>query len=101
VPVTLDQRADVSVVGLEGEVDIRTAAELKAMLLAALLSRQELRVELAGLTTLDITTLQLLWAAERAAGKAGTKLLWGGPAPEAMGLAMSLMGLERFWGDPR
>jgi anti-anti-sigma regulatory factor len=89
------------VVGLEGEVDIRAAVELKAILLAALVSRQELRVELAGVTTLDVTTLQLLWAAERAAAKAGTKLLWGVPVPEAIELAMVLAGLERFSVDPR
>lgn len=99
--VTLDQQAEISVVGLEGEVDIRAAAELKAILLAALLSRRQLRVDLVGLTTLDITTLQLLWAAEHAAAKGGTKLLWGGPMPEVVELAMGLAGLERFSVNPR
>ena len=96
VPVTLDRRAVVSVVGLEGEVDIRTAVELKGVLLAALLSQQELKVELARVTALDITALQLLWAFEQAAAKARIKLLWSGPQPEAMELATGLAGLERF-----
>jgi anti-anti-sigma factor len=100
VPVTLDQRAVVSVIGLEGEVDIRAAVELKDVLLAALLSRQELRVDLAGVTALDITTLQLLYAFEQAAAKAGTKLLFSGPMPEAMDLAMGLAGLERLVVNP-
>ena len=101
MPVTLDQRALVTVVGLEGEVDIRAAVELKTVLLAALQSGRELRVELAGVTALDVTTLQLLWASERAAVKAGTKLHWSGPMPEAMDLAMDFAGLERFAVDPR
>jgi anti-anti-sigma regulatory factor len=101
VPVTLDQRAGGSVVGLNGEVEIHAASELKGVLLAALRSRQELRVELAGVTALDITTLQLLCAFERAAVKAGIRLLWTGPMPEEMGLAMALAGLERPPVDPR
>jgi anti-anti-sigma factor len=100
MPVTLDERAVVSVVGLEGEVDIRAAVELKGALLAALLSRQELRVELAGVTALDITTLQLLYAFEQAAAKAGTKLRLSQPMPEAMELAMGLAGLERLVVNP-
>lgn len=101
MPVTLDQRAVDSVIGLEGEVDIQAAAELKDLLLGALRSRRELRVDLAGVTKLDITTLQLLWAFERAAAKAGTKLLWGGPMPKAMELAMDLAGLKEFAVDSR
>lgn len=96
VSVTLDRRALVSVVGLEGEVGIRAAAELKGILLAALESRQELNVEMAGVTALDITTLQLLCAFAHAAAKAGAKLVWSEPMPEPMQLAMDLAGLERF-----
>ena len=101
MPVTLDRRAVVSVIGLEGEVDIRAAVELKEVLLAALLSQQGLRVELAHVTTLDVTALQLLWAFEQAAAKAGIKLLFSGPMPEAMELATGLAGLERFTVNPR
>jgi anti-anti-sigma regulatory factor len=101
VPVTLDQRAGRTVVDLRGDLDIQAAAELKGILLAALRSRQELRVELAGVTALDITTLQLLSALERAATKAGLDLLWGGPISEETGLAMDLAGLERPLVDPR
>lgn len=101
MPVTLDRRAVISVVGLQGEVDIRAAVELKTALLAALLSGQELRLEMACATALDITTLQLLWAFERAAAKAGTRLHLGGPMPETMEFAMGLAGLERFAVDPR
>lgn len=98
--VTLDQRGEVSVVGLEGEVDIRAAAELKGALIAALESRQELRVEMAGVTTLDITTLQLLRAFARAAANTGAKLVFG-EMPKAMDLAMELSGLERIGVDPK
>jgi anti-anti-sigma factor len=95
VAVTLDRRAVVSVVGLEGEVDIRAAVELKGILLAALESRQELRLEMAGLTALDITILQLLCAFARAAAKAGAKLILSEPMPKAMEVAMDLAGMGR------
>jgi anti-anti-sigma factor len=100
VPVTLDQRAEVSVVGLDGDVDIQSAAELKGILLAALLARQGIRVELAGLTTLDITTVQLLWAAQHAAARTGTQLVLVGPVPKGVKQAMDLAGLDMPPVDP-
>jgi anti-anti-sigma regulatory factor len=93
VPVILDQRAGISVVSLDGDVDIRAATELKDILLAALLTRQELRVELAGLTTLDITILQLLWAARLAAARSDTKLILAGPVSEGAKQAMDLASM--------
>jgi anti-anti-sigma factor len=104
VAVTLDQRALVSVVGLQGEVDIRAAVELKGVLLAALESRQELKLEMVGVTAWDLTTLQLLWAFARAAAKSGSESgakLIVCEMPEAMDLAMDLAGLERLAVAPR
>jgi anti-anti-sigma factor len=101
VPAAVEQNAEGSTVRLDGEVDIRAALEFKGVLIQALASRQELRMELGSLTTLDITTLQLLWAAERATAKCGTKLVLSGPIPEAMEEAMDLAGLERFAVDPQ
>lgn len=94
--VSVDQSAEVPTVRLDGEVDISVALELKGALIEAVASRPGLRLELEGVTALDITTLQLLWAAGRETARSGTKLLLSGPAPEAMDEAMGLAGLEGF-----
>jgi anti-anti-sigma regulatory factor len=99
--VTLDQSAKGSVVRFEGEVGVGAASEVKDALLDGLASGRELAVDLARVNELDVTTLQLLWAAERAAAEAGVKLGLTSPMPEEMGLAMDLAGLERFAVDPR
>jgi anti-anti-sigma regulatory factor len=96
VPVVLDQSEVVSTVRLEGDVDIGAAQELKGVLMEALASRKELRVELADANALDVTIFQLLWAAERAAGKAGTGFSVRGKVPEEIVLAMDHAGLERL-----
>lgn len=51
----------------EGTIDISCAAELKACMLDALETGQEICVSLAGVTELDVTAVQLLWALEQAA----------------------------------
>jgi anti-anti-sigma regulatory factor len=101
VPVAIEQSAERSAVRLDGDVGISAALELKSALTEVLAVGQNLTVELAGVTTLDITTLQLLRAAQRAAANAGTAMLLSGPIPEAMELAMGLAGLERFAVNPR
>ena len=100
MPVTIEKRAEGSLVRLDGDAGISAALELKGVLIEALASGPELKVDLSGVTALDITTLQLLWAAERAAAKAGTKLLLSVPVPEAMQRTMSLAGLENFAVNP-
>ena len=86
---------------LEGDVDIGAAVDVKALLLEALASRRGLRVELGGTTALDVTAYQLLWAAQRAADKAGMKFSVEGPMTEGIALAMAHAGLEQFPGNPR
>ncbi len=100
MPVAIDESAGVSTVRLDGDIGIAAALELKGALIAALASHRELRVELGGVTAVDITTLQLLWTAAQAAPRAGIKLHISGPIPEEMELAMGLAGLERFAVDP-
>ena len=96
MPVSLDQCGAISTTRLQGDIDISAALELKNTLLKALASATELHVELADAIAFDITTFQLLWAAERAAGKAGLSFSIGGPVPEEIALAMDHAGLEKF-----
>lgn len=49
----------------DGAIDISCAEDLKATLVQALETSQEICVCLAGTTELDVTAVQLLWAAAR------------------------------------
>ena len=48
---------------LDGAIDISCAADLKASLLQALETGEEISISLTGTTELDVTAVQLLWAA--------------------------------------
>jgi anti-anti-sigma regulatory factor len=100
VPVTIDERGAISTVQLEGEVDIGSAQQLKAILLDALGSRKPLRVELASSASLDITILQLLWAARLAAAKSCTELVIAEPIPEQIARTMIHAGLGKLLVEP-
>jgi anti-anti-sigma factor len=96
VSITLDRNESQCLVRLEGEVDISSAAELKAILLEALASGRELRVDLERTTELDVAALQLLWAAEREAGGSGVGFSLLGRVPEEISVALSDIGFKNF-----
>lgn len=50
---------------LAGALDISCAADLKALLVQALETGQEISISLAETTELDVTAVQLFWAAAR------------------------------------
>ena len=81
-------------IGLEGAIDIASAAELKAALLEGFETGREVRVSLAGAGSLDVTVVQLLWAAVREAKRLGVEFVLEERAPEAMSGLMASMGLE-------
>jgi anti-anti-sigma factor len=84
------------VIRLEGEVDIALAAALKEALLEALASSGDVRISLERATGLDVTAVQLLWAAEREAKASGVVLALEGPVPEVLRAALEETGFERF-----
>lgn len=96
MPVTLEQSAALSVIRMEGEINIGCAAELKGLLLKELASGRELRVDVGQATELDVTALQLLWAAEREARKSATKFVLAGAVPEEIKALATDAGFERF-----
>jgi anti-anti-sigma regulatory factor len=96
LPVTLDRRSDSWIVRLEGEIDIRCAFELKQALLDRLGSGTALRVDLSQSTQLDITAVQLLWAARYDAAQKGAVLTLSGPIPEEVCASMREIGFERL-----
>jgi anti-anti-sigma factor len=96
VSINLDQNEGECLIRLEGEVDISSAAELKKLLLEALASGRELRVDLERTTELDVTALQLLWAAERKAGGSSVGFSLLGRVPEEISVALSDAGFKKF-----
>jgi anti-anti-sigma factor len=92
--ITLDESGPQAVIGLNGEVDISSAAELKALLLRALNSGKKVRVSLDKTTVLDVTAVELLWAAEREGNKAGVGFSLAGPALAEVSAALSVAGLD-------
>jgi anti-anti-sigma factor len=73
-----------SLVALSGTIDIACAAELKALLLEALNTGNEVRISLDGATYLDVTAFQLLWAAEQEARRSGVTFRIEGQIPGAV-----------------
>lgn len=98
MPVTLEENDALSRIRLEGAIDIECAAELKALLVRALNSGKETRVSIEGATHLDVTAMQLLWAAEREAARTGARFALSGAAPEGITAAMREAGIERLMG---
>jgi anti-anti-sigma regulatory factor len=96
VPVTLHLSEGPSVIRLEGEINITSAAELKTILLQALGSGKAVRVDLAGATELDVTALQLLWAAEREARGSSLGFALAGLVPEEVSATVLDAGFEEF-----
>ena len=74
MPITCHEDQERFSLCLEGELDIRCAAELKGTLLDALASQKEVRLDFEQATDLDVTALQVLWAAGRAHEQVGVPL---------------------------
>ena len=96
MPATVEERENASLVRLEGAIDIASAAEMKSILLNALASSKEIVLTLEGATELDITVLQLLYAAERDAAKTGIHFVLEGSIPDEISAAMTEAGLVKF-----
>jgi anti-anti-sigma factor len=96
MPVRLDQSGDLCLLRLEGEISVGVATELKDVLLRALASRTEVRLDLEHATEFDVTALQLLWAAEREAHRSGKAFTLVTPVPRNVLLATREAGLKAF-----
>ena len=95
MPIALIEGETQCVIRVEGDLDIASAAELKAMLIAAISSGKELQVDLEGASDFDVTAVQLLWSAARDSGKAGSPFV-AVHLPEIVCCAVREMGLPDF-----
>ena len=96
MPVTLEQKDALALIRLEGAIDVGCAAELKELLMEKLKSASAVYVALESATGLDITAVQLLWAAAREAQRVGVEFVFKGQTPEAVRCALAEAGIEEF-----
>ena len=94
--VTTEQQDSQSVIRLAGELTLTSAAELKNLLLQGLASGNDLRLDLEQAEAIDITVMQLLWAAGREADRAGARIAIR--LSDAAAMAARDAGFERFPG---
>lgn len=94
--IAVEKAEEATMLRLEGTIDIASAAELKAALVNVLDTGKPLRLWLAALVDLDVTAIQLLWAAERGANASGVEFRLGGQVPDTLSAALKEAGFERF-----
>ncbi len=78
---------------LEGTVDIASAAEFKTLLLQALAVGRDVAVSLEAASYLDVTAVQLLWAADREARSQGIRVTLSGGCPEIVRRSLAQAGM--------
>jgi anti-anti-sigma regulatory factor len=106
VPLTLERSEGFCTIRLDGAIDIANAAELKSLLVQALASGNlaspilaspfQVQVSLGAATDLDVTAVQLLWAATRQAKTSGVDFSILEPVPESVTAALLLAGFEEL-----
>jgi anti-anti-sigma factor len=95
VGITLKQSRKSSVIRLEGAIDIAAAAEFRKLLVEACGSGREVRVAVGGVKDLDVTAVQLIWAARRSAEAEGVAFTLSGTVPQSVSAALGDAGLEQ------
>jgi anti-anti-sigma regulatory factor len=94
--IRIERREEVSVIQLEGSIDISVAADFKQTLLDAFNGPKAIRIALASTTELDVTAIQLLWAAEREAKASSFGFSLEGSLPNSIADGLKDMGFEKF-----
>jgi anti-anti-sigma regulatory factor len=94
--ISLDKSEAGAVISLAGTIDITCAAELKVLLLEALDSGTEVLISLGDAIDLDVTAIQLLWAAQRQARQSTVGFEVSGQVPEPISTAIAEAGFQPF-----
>lgn len=96
MPVTLEQKDALACIHLEGAIDVGCAAELKTLLMETLKPGAAVCLGLESATGLDITAVQLLWAAAREAQRVGVEFTFKERIPEPVRHALAEVGIRDF-----
>jgi len=95
--ITTERHESHSLIRVDGECALASAADLKSALMEGLGAGKTLHLDLERVEQIDITILQLIWAAGREAQHSGTTLVTRGS--EAAVVAAREVGFERLAGD--
>lgn len=95
MPFTVERNGGLSRIRLQGAIDIDCAAELKENLSEGLRAGGRLCVSLEDVTGLDVTAVQLMWAAARESNGAGVEFAVEGQAEPVLS-ALLYAGFESF-----
>ena len=90
----LDESNPSCVIGIAGKIDICSADELKRILVLALKLGKNLQIDLSAASEIDITALQLLWAAAIEAKRKGNEFALKTPLPQSILACVNLSGLN-------
>jgi anti-anti-sigma regulatory factor len=74
LPVTVELQETQALISLKGSFTINSATELKSLLLECATSGKDLVFDLVEAVEIDVSTLQLLFAAAREAERAGLSI---------------------------
>jgi anti-anti-sigma regulatory factor len=94
--VTMERRETDLLIRLEGAVNVTSAGELKRLILEGFASGRDLQLDLEHVEEIDITVMQLLWAAKREADRSGASMV--SRVSEAAAATAREAGFERFPG---
>lgn len=94
----LEQSGAMGILTIDGELTVQYAHELKSALLKSLDNVDHLVLNLAKVTSIDLSCLQLLCSAHRTSGKLNKQLSLIGDRPEALQQAAKNAGYLRHVG---
>jgi anti-anti-sigma regulatory factor len=92
--IAVQPESQAQIIRLDGCIDISLAAELKNTLLNLLRINSEIHIDVSKLESLDITAIQLLWAAKCKAIEARCSFQIDGPWDADLELRLRLSGLS-------
>lgn len=93
------QSNDKGLLTLQGDLTIRSATEIKALLIKALVESDQVSVNFDGVSEVDVTCLQLLCSAHRSATRLNKRFLFTGVnRPDAFLALVEAAGFARSMG---
>ncbi len=96
-----DTNSEAASVLLDGALTVRTIANVRDVLLAALTDHQVVRVDCRAADAVDLSGIQILLAAHRSASEAGKQLVLAAPADGTLRSALEQGGfLDAAGGNP-
>ncbi len=94
--VAVSFNAGDHLITLDGDINIGCSTELKTALAGALATKAPVKLHVSAVERVDISSIQLLWAAAREAEDAGMPLVVEGSVPATLGETLRNAGFKSF-----